>query len=146
MSATTLLRHYLPRSYCWTSSSSENTVASLTINNCRSLYHSRYEDLHFCRHWPCRPRQRSGPIYAPSLRRMMIPANDFWIDADLVKTSCAASAIGATGCAVTDAKCVCSNTSFLSTVQTCIATACSPSDQQSTPLGLHFGTPMLTLS
>ncbi|EXJ64907.1 hypothetical protein A1O7_01246, partial [Cladophialophora yegresii CBS 114405] len=46
--------------------------------------------------------------------------------------SCATSAIGSTGCAITDAACVCSASSFLTGVQSCISTACSPTDQAAT--------------
>ncbi|KAJ9602542.1 hypothetical protein H2200_013085 [Cladophialophora chaetospira] len=46
--------------------------------------------------------------------------------------TCALNAIGATGCQATDAKCVCSATSFLSSVQTCISTACNATDQAAT--------------
>jgi len=46
--------------------------------------------------------------------------------------SCATNAIGATGCAVTDAHCICTASSFLSGVATCIQGACSPADQQAT--------------
>ena len=48
------------------------------------------------------------------------------------QVTCAINAIGATGCATTDAKCICTATSFLSGVQTCISTACSASDQAGT--------------
>ncbi|RVX68518.1 hypothetical protein B0A52_07942 [Exophiala mesophila] len=47
-------------------------------------------------------------------------------------TSCALTAIGSTGCSVTDAACICSATSFLEGVQACITTACSAEDQQAT--------------
>jgi len=46
--------------------------------------------------------------------------------------TCAINAIGATGCATTDAKCICTATSFLSGVQTCISTACNATDQAAT--------------
>jgi len=46
--------------------------------------------------------------------------------------SCAVNAIGSTGCAVTDALCICQATSFLSGVQTCISTACNATDQAAT--------------
>ncbi|KIX07134.1 uncharacterized protein Z518_05111 [Rhinocladiella mackenziei CBS 650.93] len=46
--------------------------------------------------------------------------------------TCALSAISSTGCAVTDAHCICSASTFLSSVASCISTACSPADQQAT--------------
>ncbi|KAK5050748.1 hypothetical protein LTR84_003307 [Exophiala bonariae] len=46
--------------------------------------------------------------------------------------TCALNAIGATGCSATDAHCVCSATSFLTTVQTCIGTACNATDVAAT--------------
>ncbi|ETI28855.1 hypothetical protein G647_01307 [Cladophialophora carrionii CBS 160.54] len=46
--------------------------------------------------------------------------------------TCALNAIGGTGCAATDAACVCSATSFLTDVQACISTACSAADQAAT--------------
>ncbi|KAL6250794.1 hypothetical protein RBB50_003097 [Rhinocladiella similis] len=46
--------------------------------------------------------------------------------------SCATNAIGSTGCALTDAKCICTATNFLSGVETCIQGACSQADQQAT--------------
>ncbi|KAJ9503777.1 hypothetical protein LTR99_002539 [Exophiala xenobiotica] len=46
--------------------------------------------------------------------------------------TCALNAIGATGCAATDAKCICTATSFLSGVQSCISTACNATDQAAT--------------
>ncbi|KIW72544.1 hypothetical protein PV04_00729 [Phialophora macrospora] len=46
--------------------------------------------------------------------------------------TCALNAIGATGCAATDAACVCSATTFLTSVQSCISTACNATDQAAT--------------
>ncbi|KAK7903674.1 hypothetical protein LTR67_001694 [Exophiala xenobiotica] len=46
--------------------------------------------------------------------------------------SCATNAIGSTGCALTDAHCICTASTFLSGVESCISTACSPADQQAT--------------
>jgi hypothetical protein len=46
-----------------------------------------------------------------------------------IQVTCALNAIGATGCAATDAACVCSATTFLSSVQSCISTACNATDQ-----------------
>ncbi|KAH6988397.1 hypothetical protein EDB80DRAFT_816625 [Ilyonectria destructans] len=46
--------------------------------------------------------------------------------------TCALGAISSTGCAVTDARCICKSTSFLSSVESCISTTCSASDQQAT--------------
>jgi len=46
--------------------------------------------------------------------------------------TCALNSIAATGCAVTDTHCICTATSFLSGVATCITTACSPADQAAT--------------
>ncbi|KAJ9627553.1 uncharacterized protein PV06_05893 [Exophiala oligosperma] len=46
--------------------------------------------------------------------------------------SCATGAIGSTGCALTDAKCICTATNFLSGVETCVQGACSQADQQAT--------------
>ncbi|KAL6404499.1 hypothetical protein AUP68_13892 [Ilyonectria robusta] len=46
--------------------------------------------------------------------------------------TCALNAISSTGCAPTDAKCICESTSFLSSVESCISTACNATDQQAT--------------
>jgi len=46
--------------------------------------------------------------------------------------SCAISAVGSTGCAVTNATCICEATSFLQGVDSCIQTACSAADIQAT--------------
>jgi len=46
--------------------------------------------------------------------------------------TCALNSITATGCAVTDTHCICTATSFLSGVASCITTACSPADQAAT--------------
>ncbi|KAI1614145.1 hypothetical protein EDD36DRAFT_435297 [Exophiala viscosa] len=44
--------------------------------------------------------------------------------------NCAVGAIGTTGCALTDVHCICSATTFLSGVETCIQGACNATDQQ----------------
>jgi hypothetical protein len=44
--------------------------------------------------------------------------------------SCALNAIGNTGCAVTDAACICTKPAFLTESQTCIESSCGPADQQ----------------
>ncbi|KAK5187875.1 hypothetical protein LTR16_009322, partial [Cryomyces antarcticus] len=44
--------------------------------------------------------------------------------------TCAAGGITSTGCALTDFKCICSASTFLDSVASCISTACSPADQQ----------------
>ncbi|KAK5110483.1 hypothetical protein LTR62_005835 [Meristemomyces frigidus] len=41
----------------------------------------------------------------------------------------AIAAIGSSGCATTDIKCICSNTAFISALEPAIAAACSPADQ-----------------
>jgi len=46
--------------------------------------------------------------------------------------SCAASAIGSTGCSITDAHCICTASSFLAGVESCIVTACNATDQEAT--------------
>ncbi|KAI1622295.1 CFEM domain-containing protein [Exophiala viscosa] len=46
--------------------------------------------------------------------------------------NCAVGAIGTTGCALTDFHCICSATTFLSGVETCIQGACNATDQQAT--------------
>ncbi|KIW12384.1 hypothetical protein PV08_09661 [Exophiala spinifera] len=46
--------------------------------------------------------------------------------------TCATGAIGSTGCALTDVKCICTATTFLSGVETCIQGACDQADQQAT--------------
>jgi len=40
----------------------------------------------------------------------------------------AIAALGGTGCALTNAQCICDDTSFLSSLQPAVAAACSPSD------------------
>ncbi|KAH8127469.1 hypothetical protein LI328DRAFT_130418, partial [Trichoderma asperelloides] len=45
---------------------------------------------------------------------------------------CALEATEATGCAVTDAKCICTGTSFMSVIASCISAACNASDQEAT--------------
>ncbi|KAK4937071.1 hypothetical protein LTR10_022194 [Elasticomyces elasticus] len=46
--------------------------------------------------------------------------------------NCAVGAIGTTGCALTDVHCICTATTFLSGVETCIQGACNATDQQAT--------------
>jgi len=46
--------------------------------------------------------------------------------------SCALNAISSTGCAVTDFHCICTASSFLAGVESCISTACSAADQEAT--------------
>ncbi|KAF8239081.1 hypothetical protein L208DRAFT_1386521 [Tricholoma matsutake] len=46
--------------------------------------------------------------------------------------SCALSAIAGTGCTLTDVACICSSALFITSLNGCIGTACSPADQAST--------------
>ncbi|PIL26757.1 hypothetical protein GSI_11172 [Ganoderma sinense ZZ0214-1] len=43
--------------------------------------------------------------------------------------TCAVNAIGASGCASTDAHCLCTNNAFIAAVEACIQTSCSAADQ-----------------
>jgi hypothetical protein len=72
-------------------------------------------------------------VYPSILRRMSPNDKPLILCINLInQVTCALSAIGATGCAATDAACICAATSFLASVQTCISTACSAADQQGT--------------
>ncbi|PTB36093.1 hypothetical protein M441DRAFT_283243 [Trichoderma asperellum CBS 433.97] len=46
--------------------------------------------------------------------------------------TCALDAMAATGCAVTDAKCICADTSFITAITPCILATCNASDQEAT--------------
>ncbi|KAH6655385.1 hypothetical protein BKA67DRAFT_657329 [Truncatella angustata] len=43
--------------------------------------------------------------------------------------TCALNAIGGSGCAVTDLKCICESASFISSYTSCITTSCGAADQ-----------------
>src|SRR5689334_11029377 len=47
-------------------------------------------------------------------------------------TTCAIGGVQKTSCAMTDFKCICSDTAFLESIQSCVVDACDASQQQAT--------------